>query len=100
MTKTQSRPTSELLTADVGAWNKYRAEHPDWKPDLCATYLREADLRGANLYAADLYGADMRGADLREADLRGAHISEANLRGAIVSDANALLTALGIKVQA
>src|SRR5574341_1549430 len=45
-------------------------------------YLREANLREADLLGANLREADLRGADLRGANLRGATLSGADLRGA------------------
>ena len=43
-----------ILKKGVDAWNAWRRENPDIRPDL-----READLRGANLGEADLRGADL-----------------------------------------
>ena len=54
--------------------------------DLRGANLSGADLRGANLSGADLRGANMSGANLRGADLRGANLSSADLRGAIIRD--------------
>jgi hypothetical protein len=66
----------------VDAWNKWRDENPDIRPDLSEANLSRADLDTANLRGADLRRADFREADVREADLRGADLSEANLRWA------------------
>jgi hypothetical protein len=55
-----------ILKKGMDAWNRWREENPDIRPDLS-----EADLKGANL----------KGADLREANLRQARLGEANLRG-------------------
>ena len=43
-----------LLKQGVAAWNAWRDENPDTRPDL-----READLREANLIEADLRGANL-----------------------------------------
>ena len=45
-------------------------------------YLRNADLRNADLCGAYLRGADLCGANLRDADLCGANLRDADLRGA------------------
>ena len=97
------------LKKGVDAWNEWRAQHPDIRPDLgvadlsaadlSAADLRRADLsrafldrakltaanlREANLDRAKLSGADLNGANLFEADLRGADLSEATLREAML----------------
>ncbi|EDS3043234.1 pentapeptide repeat-containing protein [Salmonella enterica] len=56
--------------------------------DLYGANLRGADLYGANLRGADLYGANLRGADLCGADLYGANLRGADLCGADLCDAN------------
>ncbi|MCA8251799.1 pentapeptide repeat-containing protein [Burkholderia sp. AU31624] len=56
--------------------------------DLSDAYLRGAYLRGANLSGADLSDADLSDAYLSDADLRGANLSDAYLRGANLSGAN------------
>ena len=55
-------------------------------------YLRDANLRGADLQRTDLQGADLQGANLRYANLQGADLQRtdlqgANLRGACLRDA-------------
>jgi uncharacterized protein YjbI with pentapeptide repeats len=72
-----------LLKQGVDAWNAWRDENPDIRPDLT-----EADLNGAKLSEANLYKADLSKADLTEADLRGANLGEANLSGANLSGAD------------
>jgi uncharacterized protein YjbI with pentapeptide repeats len=51
------------------------------------SFLRGADLRGADLSDAFLRGADLRGANLSDAFLSDANLSDANLRGADLRDA-------------
>ena len=80
-----------ILKQGVAAWNQWRAEHPDVRPNLVKANLSGADLRGAdltwadlslaNLREADLRGANLQPADLRRADLRGANLVLANLAG-------------------
>jgi hypothetical protein len=73
----------EILKQGVEAWNRWRAENPDVRPDL-----RGADLFMANLSQANLRGADLRQADLARARLYRADFSQADLRGANLSQAN------------
>src|SRR5262249_34424321 len=96
-----------MLKQGVAAWNAWRYQNPNIRPDLseaslsgaklAQANLREVDLSGANLREADLSGADLggayllqanlSGADLREADLRQADLRQAGLRGATLSEA-------------
>ena len=82
-----------LLKQGVAAWNAWRAENPDIRPDLSEADFTGADLIGANLIGADLVGAKLSEADLSEgrvvrADLSGANLSRANLGEARLSGAN------------
>ncbi len=80
------------LTEGVEAWNAWRRDYPDIRPDLSAVNFTGANLGGANfsdanlsdgkLRDADLSGADLENADLREADLSGADLNGAALNGA------------------
>ena len=67
----------------VAAWNAWREENPDIRPDFVLAHLKRARLDGANLS-----GANLAKADLSEADLRGANLSEANLQSANLSKAD------------
>jgi Pentapeptide repeats (8 copies) len=71
-----------ILKKGVAAWNEWREQHPDVRPDLREANLSEANLRRADLHLANLGGANLGEADLPGADLDGAHLSEANLSGA------------------
>jgi uncharacterized protein YjbI with pentapeptide repeats len=81
-----------LLKQGVAAWNKWRDENPDVRPDLGNADLRGMDLREANLGKADLRkaylieawlpDANLSGADLRRAGLVEAWLPHANLSGA------------------
>jgi hypothetical protein len=77
-----------ILKQGVDAWNKWREENPDIRPDLIEANLDGAILTGANLSGAYLGGAYLTKANLAEADLRLAHFSRANLSGAILTGAN------------
>jgi hypothetical protein len=78
-----------ILKQGVAAWNKWRAEHPDVRPDLSRARLREANLgranlRQANLGRANLSEADLSRANFKRADLSGAKLGGANLGGALL----------------
>jgi hypothetical protein len=77
-----------ILKQGVEAWNKWREEHPDIRPDLPEADLREANLRGADLRGADLLQVDLSGALLSRADLFGANLSEALFSRAELTQAN------------
>jgi hypothetical protein len=71
-----------LLKKGVQAWNEWRDENPDIRPNLSKTNLSRADLGGANLGGANLRRADLGEANLSGANLGGANLSHANLSGA------------------
>jgi hypothetical protein len=68
-----------ILKKGVAAWNEWRRENPDIRPNLSG-----ANLRRAHLYGADLSGADLSRADLSEAPLVSADLTGANLTGSRV----------------
>ncbi len=98
----------EIIARGVAAWNQWRRQDPEVKPnlgginlfqaklaearlhqtDLKKTDLREADLAGADLAKADLRNANLRGARLIGADLRSANMSGAHLTAADLSKAD------------
>jgi len=114
----------KILKEGVEAWNKWRGENPNLRPDLSAAYLGGADLDGAQLYQmnmiaanlawanlsgaflmntelregklnhAKLSHADLQSADLTDADLSGATLQGADLRGAVLTHANLATTDL------
>ncbi|MEI6758197.1 MAG: pentapeptide repeat-containing protein [Chlorobium sp.] len=81
----------KILQEGVAAWNRWRDENPDIRPDLHELSLVGLDLRGinfagtnlggANLAKTNLLSANLAEADLRGADLRGADLSRTNLNG-------------------
>jgi hypothetical protein len=78
------------LKQGVPAWNQWREEHPEIRPDLHKADLHKADLRGADLRGMDLtraglHEADLTRADLREADLTTADLTRADLHEASLS---------------
>jgi hypothetical protein len=77
-----------ILSKGVAAWNEWREEHPNVRPDLSEADLRGADLDAANLSEADLHGADLYEAQLRKTNLSKADLSLAQLERAHLSGAN------------
>jgi uncharacterized protein YjbI with pentapeptide repeats len=83
----------EILKQGTEAWNEWRGEHPNIRPDLSHADLRyavlsEAILRYADLRYAVLIHANLSYADLSHADLRDAILSEAVLRKAVLREAD------------
>jgi Pentapeptide repeats (8 copies) len=76
------------LKEGIEAWNAWRNQYPDIRPDLSGADLGLADLSGANLSRAALWEADLRSANLSGADLGLAGLGEANLSGASLRSAN------------
>ena len=81
-----------LLKKGMAAWNAWRNDNPDIRPDLSSADLRGTNLVGTDLRVADLRGARLAGADLRKAnladvDLNGAYLLGTDLRGAGLSGA-------------
>jgi uncharacterized protein YjbI with pentapeptide repeats len=77
-----------LVNEGVAAWNRWRDEHRELKPDLSGADLRGAALSGVDLSETDLSDTDLRKADLRKAYLRGAALSRANLSAADLTTAD------------
>jgi hypothetical protein len=77
-----------ILNQGVEAWNRWRQESVDVKPNLHNGDLVKKDLRGADLRHAILMKAELCSASLCQADLRGANLIRADLRGADLSDAD------------
>ena len=86
-----------ILRKGVEAWNAWRGDNLDVRPDLMGANLRKADIGGADLSGAilreaildqaDLTGADLTGADLDQTNLSYADLSEADLSEAILYQA-------------
>ena len=69
----------KILKQGVKAWNRWREENLNTRPDLSGAHLGGADLHEADLSEANLIKANLGGANLHEADLSEANLSEANL---------------------
>ena len=86
------------LEEGVDAWNRWREENPEIRPNLDqaklpgfqlnSAALHETSLRGALLIGANLDSADIYGSDLERANLYGANLTNANLTGATLPGAN------------
>jgi uncharacterized protein YjbI with pentapeptide repeats len=76
-----------LLKQGVAAWNAWRDENPDIRPDLSKANLIGKDLSGAILTKAYLRETLLIGALLNEAYLNEAFLSRAHLNGAHLSGA-------------
>src|SRR6266566_2960793 len=79
-----NREQRELLRKSVVAWNQWRQEHPDIRPDLIYADLSYADLHNANLSCVDLSYATLSDAILHNVNLRGANLSDAILHKVVL----------------
>jgi uncharacterized protein YjbI with pentapeptide repeats len=77
-----------LLRQGVNAWNQWKANNPDIRPNLSFATGKGITIRGAKLSGVDLSRADLSRADLSRGDLIGAKFSEANLSEAYLSEAD------------
>jgi uncharacterized protein YjbI with pentapeptide repeats len=78
----------EILSHGVAAWNAWREQEPEIKPNLGGINLFKAKLANANLRQTDLRKTDLREADLAEAILVKADLRSANLRAARIISAD------------
>lgn len=76
-----------LLKQGVDAWNTWKANNPDIRPNLSFATGDEITTKGVNLSGVDLSRANLSKADLGKADLIGANLHEANLSDAYLSQA-------------
>ena len=76
------------LKEGVAAWNAWREENPDTRPDLDGANLGGLNLMSANLKGANIQGADLTTAILCWAKLCAANLSGANLSGALLTEAD------------
>ena len=89
-----------LKAGKVDEFNQFRADNPDFIPDLIGADLLGADLKGVDLKYADLHSAVLHGVDFMGADLTDADLTGADLLGAIFDkqQISMLPELLGIKV--
>src|SRR5271157_2476627 len=76
------------LKEGVEAWNQWRKENPDIRPDYWVADISGEELIGADLHGADLYGANLYMSNIRAANLHGADLSSTSLRWAGLSRAD------------
>jgi hypothetical protein len=89
-----------LLKQGVAAWNKWRYENPDIRPDLLGAALITANLFEANLSGADLDGANLHGAHLNGADLQVATLVDTDLTDADLTGCHIYgVSAWGLKLE-
>ena len=75
----------DILKQGIYAWNRWRTQHPETRPDLSEADLSEADLSVIELRETDFYGTNhtfavnLSGANLVLANLTGSYLSGANL---------------------
>src|SRR5919199_1295300 len=74
-----------LLKQGVDAWNEWKANNPDIRPNLSFATGNGLTIRGAKLSGIDLSRTNLSRADLGKADLIGANLTEANLSEAYLS---------------
>ena len=77
-----------LLKQGVDAWNEWKANNPDIRPNLSFATGKGINIRGAKLTGVDLSRANLSRADLSKADLIGSNLREANLNEAYLSSAD------------
>src|SRR2546428_571308 len=70
-----------LLKKGVAAWNAWRDENPDIRPDLNGANLSAVDLSGANLSGENLQGANLYAAHLLDTDFTGADLTGCRIFG-------------------
>ena len=78
----------QILKSGSLAWNQWREQHPEIRPDLSESDLQEFDFKGYNLFSANLYHCNFFRADFEGCDLRGAEVTGSNLRFASICGAN------------
>lgn len=89
----------EILTQGVTAWNKWRQENPEERPDLVGVDLSDSAtltddghlldpqperIRIGLSWGVNFNEADLTGADFSGTDLSGAHVNNANLSNAML----------------
>ncbi len=77
-----------LLRQGVEAWNQWKANNPEIRPNLSFATGNRITIREAKLSGVDLSQTNLSRVDLSRADLMGANLSEANLNQAYLSEVN------------
>jgi hypothetical protein len=76
------------LCEGVEAWNQWRLDHPEIKPNLINAHLNGEDLRGVDFSGTFLLHAHLQGANLCSAELNKVNLWSANLEQAKLIRAN------------
>lgn len=76
-----------LLRQGVKAWNEWKAQNPEIRPNLSFATGKRITIRDAKLSGVDLSRTNLSGANLSRVDLIGANLNEANLNEAYMSEA-------------
>jgi len=79
-----------LFKQSIDAWNQWRTNNTQIRPDLSGANLIGVDLKMSNLIGANLSKGDLSSANLIGADLMGADLSGTNLIRAILIGADLL----------
>lgn len=104
-TDPQQRKLRDLLSKGVGAWNLWRTQYPQVRPDLRQAVFDNEPLNGVNFSGAYLNGvnlslqrldrANLAGANLAGTNLTGTKLEGTNLNNAIITDADLTDAELG-----
>jgi uncharacterized protein YjbI with pentapeptide repeats len=78
----------ELLKTGVTSWNKMRAAHQEFTPDLSGAELKGKNLRGIDFHNANLSNSVLSMSDLSNANLQNASLDSARMDGSILFRAN------------
>jgi uncharacterized protein YjbI with pentapeptide repeats len=76
-----------LFKQGVQAWNEWKANNPEIKPNLSFAVGKKITLNGASLRGVDLSRTNLGRVDLSKTDLVGAKLNEAYLSEAYLSEA-------------
>src|SRR5271157_2314699 len=85
-----------ILNKGAAAWNEWREQHPDIRPNLFGATLFRAHLREANLREANLRGANLRFTKLNWALLTETDFGKTMLGSTVLADVD-LSTAKGLE---
>lgn len=89
----------DILKQGVDAWNQWRQEHPNIRPDLTRAnpgdaFLNRGDFIGTDLFGASLIWAKLDGSNFSKSTLSHADLSKANLNKARFVGADLIKTKL------
>ena len=77
-----------ILMKGVAAWNTWRAENPDIRPNLAGVDIEGFDLDGINLSRTNLTDANLMGSTLNRANMSWALLPNADMRASSLIGAN------------